>query len=137
MQNFSNILYDLLNQHGLTQKALAELANTTEATISRYLTSADRMPRVDLVVSIAKALNVSTDYLLGLTSVPTNNSYSDEIEELISCYNRSSESDRKVVWAVMDKYQAPNIRIAASGQDNWKQDDSTIRQRAIKNFEEK
>lgn len=137
MQNFSNILYDLLSQRGLSQKALAVLANTTEATISRYLTSADRMPRVDLVVSIAKALNVSTDYLLGLTSVPTNQSYSGDIEELISCYSKASESDRKVIWAVLDKYESTNIRIAASGQDKWKQDDSTVRQNAVKKFEEK
>lgn len=137
MQNFSNILYDLLQQSGITQRMLAEKANTTEATISRYLTCADRMPRVDLVVSIAKALNVSTDYLLGLTSVPTSNEYTGEVEELISCYTRASDSDRKVIWAVMDKYQTPNIRIAASGQDNWKQVDSTVRQEAVKNFEDK
>ena len=44
MQSFSNILYNLLKQKGISQRMLAEMANTTEATISRYLTNARRMP---------------------------------------------------------------------------------------------
>ena len=58
MQSFSNILYNLLKQKGISQRMLAEMANTTEATISRYLTNARRMPRADLVIAIAEALNV-------------------------------------------------------------------------------
>ena len=80
MQNFSNVLYNLLQQKGITQRMLAEMANTTEATISRYLTNARRMPRADLVISIANALDVSTDYLLGLTSNPARQSLSAENE---------------------------------------------------------
>ena len=58
MQSFSNILYNLLKQKGISQRMLAEMANTTEATISRYWTNARRMPRADLVSAIAEALNV-------------------------------------------------------------------------------
>lgn len=105
MENFSTILYNLLKQRGITQRMLAEKANTTEATISRYLTLLDRMPRVDLVVSIANALNVSTDYLLGITSIPSRQSLPKEIEELICCYSNATENDRKVIWAVLEKYQ--------------------------------
>jgi len=137
MQNFSNILYNLLQQRGITQRALAEMAHTTEATISRYLTNSDRMPRVDLVASIANALNVSTDYLLGLTSIPNRQSFTEEIENLISCYSKATESDLKVVWAVLDKYHDSTIKIAASGQDKWNQKDSPVRQEAVKKFEDK
>ena len=66
MKDFPNILYSLLRQRGMTQKMLADKAHTTEATISRYLTDTKRMPRADLIVSIAEALDVSTDYLLYL-----------------------------------------------------------------------
>jgi len=137
MQNFSNILYSLLQQRGITQRALAEMAHTTEATISRYLTNSDRMPRVDLVASIAKALNVSTDYLLGLTSIPNHQSFTEEVENLISCYSKATDNDLKVIWAVLDKYNDSNVKIAASGQDKWNQKDSTDRQKAIKKFEGK
>lgn len=136
MQNFSNILYDLLKQKGINQRTLAELANTTEATISRYLTNARRMPRADLVISIAKAMNVSTDYLLGLTSNPERGSLSEENEELIRCYAHATPSDRKVIWAVLEKYQETTYKAAASGQDKWKSSDSSARQDAIKKFED-
>lgn len=136
MQSFSNILYNLLKQKGISQKMLAEMANTTEATISRYLTNARRMPRADLVIAIADALNVSTDYLLGLTSNPAKQSLSAENEELLRCYSYASPSDRKVIWAVLDKYQPKDYKIAASGQDAWDSNDSTLRQDAVKKFED-
>ena len=135
MQIFSNILYNLLKQRNITQRMLAEMAHTTEATISRYLSDARRMPRADLIISIAEALNVSTDYLLGLTSVPNRGSLSPETEELIYYYSNASESDRKVIWAVLDKYRDSDIQIAASGQDKWNSTDSSLRQQAVKKFE--
>ena len=135
MQIFSNILYNLLKQRNITQRMLAEMAHTTEATISRYLSDARRMPRADLIISIAEALNVSTDYLLGLTSVPNRGSLSPETEELIYYYSNASESDRKVIWAVLDKYRDSDIKIAASGQDKWSSTDSSLRQQAVKKFE--
>jgi len=136
MKNFANILHDLLNQRGINQKMLAEMSNTTEATISRYLTS-DRTPRIALVISIAQALNVSTDYLLGLTPLQRKDTFTDEIMELIACYDRATESDRKVIWALLDKYQSSTTKIAAAGQDEWDSKDSVSRQKAVKNFDEK
>lgn len=136
MKDFPNILYSLLRQRGMTQKMLADKAHTTEATISRYLTDTKRMPRADLIVSIAEALDVSTDYLLGLSPIASRQSLSPEMEELFSCYSKASESDRKVIWAVLDKYQAVNFKIAASGQDQWNPNDSSSRQAAIKKFED-
>lgn len=137
MQSFSTILYNLLQQKGINQRMLAEMAHTTEATISRYLADARRMPRIDLIISIADALNVSTDYLLGLTPVPTRQDMDPEIAELIKCYSNASDSDRRVIWAVLEKYQIQNYPVAASGQDKWNPADSSKRQTAIKKFEDK
>ena len=110
MQTFSVILYNLLKQRGISQRMLAEMAHTTEATISRYLGDAKRMPRIDLVISIAEALNVSTDYLLGLTSIPTRQSLSGEIEELICCYSNANESDKKVIWTVLENTSRQTLK---------------------------
>ena len=137
MHNFSTILYNILKQRGITQKTLAEMAHTTEATISRYLTNARRMPRADLVVSIANALDVSTDYLLGLTSNPARVMLSKENDDLIRYYSCASESDKKVIWAVLEEYKTTEYKIAASGQDKWNSTDSDSRQDAIKKFEGK
>ena len=65
---------DLMNQRGINQKQLATLSGITESSISRYLHSEQR-PRMDIVVNIAKALHVETEYLL------------DEEEKSESAYN--------------------------------------------------
>ena len=67
----------LMNQKNLTQKQLAQLSGITESSISRYLHSEQR-PRLDIVVNIAKALGVETNYLL------------DKDEQAASAYNKIS-----------------------------------------------
>lgn len=53
----------LMEERGITQKQLSTLSGITESSISRYLHNTKR-PRMDIVVNIAKALNVETSYLL-------------------------------------------------------------------------
>ena len=67
----------LMDERSITQKELARLSGITESSISRYLRS-DQRPRLDIVVNIAKALNVETNYLL------------DEEDRSISAYNAVS-----------------------------------------------
>lgn len=54
---------DLMNERKINQKQLAQLSGIKESSISRYLHS-DKMPRMDVVVNIAKALKVDTEYFL-------------------------------------------------------------------------
>lgn len=70
-------VFDLMEKRNLTQKNLARLSGITESSISRYLRS-DQRPRLDIVVNIAKALNVETNYLL------------DEEDKAVSAYNAIS-----------------------------------------------
>ena len=67
----------LMSQRGISQKELSRLSGITESSISRYLHSTKR-PRLDIVVNIAKALNVETNYLL------------DEEDKTVSAYNTIS-----------------------------------------------
>lgn len=53
----------LREEKDMKQKELAELVGVTEATLSRY-ENGKREPKGEIVSRIAKALNVSTDYLL-------------------------------------------------------------------------
>ncbi len=52
-----------MTQRGINQKQLAKLSGITESSISRYLRG-DKRPRMDIVINIAKALNVEIEYLL-------------------------------------------------------------------------
>lgn len=64
MNDFYKRLRDARKVNGLTQEELAEKADISRVMVSRYETGTV-MPTVDVLVNLADALNVSTDYLLG------------------------------------------------------------------------
>lgn len=131
---FGKRLSDLLSQRNLSQKDLATRANTTEATVSRYL-HLERSPQVDIVISIAKALNVTTDYLLGITDNPTVcGDNSSEASELLRCYSCSTDDEKRIVWAVLGKY-ASELPVAAFGQSSSDKLADEKRQAVIQAFE--
>ena len=88
-------LRTVIRQRGVTQGWLAEKADTTEATVSRYLTGV-HSPRIELIARMAMALNVSVDYLLGLSesSIP-NQPPTPEMRAIISSYSRANAFTRK------------------------------------------
>lgn len=67
----------VMEQRGINQLQLANLSGISPSSISRYLSSKQR-PRMDVVINIAKALEVDTDFLL------------DEGESLDSAYTTIS-----------------------------------------------
>lgn len=68
-------LKDLLQAQGLSQKELSAKAGITESAVSHYL-KGDRIPRGAILLNIANALGVTTDYLLN-EGEPEHNSYDD------------------------------------------------------------
>ncbi len=64
LNEFATRLRALRKMHMLTQEDLAEKANISRAMVTRYETS-QVIPTVEVLVSLADALNVTTDYLLG------------------------------------------------------------------------
>lgn len=58
---------DLMDKLALSQKKLAELANVTEVSMSRYI-SGERDPSIETLANIATALHTTTDFLLGKES---------------------------------------------------------------------
>ena len=72
--NWQEKVIDLMEKKGITQKKLAQLSGITESSISRYLHE-DKKPRIDIIVNVARARQVETDYFL------------DEEEKGESAYN--------------------------------------------------
>lgn len=64
-KTFGQRLLFLLQKQGITQKELANRINTTEATLSRYV-SGDREPKAEMLANIATALHTTSDFLLGI-----------------------------------------------------------------------
>ena len=112
MNVFSERLRQILDRRGVSQDWLARQIHATPATVSRYLTS-DRVPRGENVAAVSSALNVSSDYLLGLiddecTLKRDRRSGLDvEVSLLVSCYRKASSSDQRVIWTLLDKYMTP------------------------------
>ena len=103
---FSNILRNLLKTRGISQKWLADAATTTEATISRYA-AGQNQPELEILIQIAKALNVSVDYLCGMTDSPLpKESLGFTMNLLMHCYNRSDAHDKKTIWTLLERYMS-------------------------------
>lgn len=60
---FEERLRIIMNEQGLSQKELAIKSNITEASMSKYL-SGERTPRVDVIINLSRALEITTDELL-------------------------------------------------------------------------
>ena len=77
-------IQEILTARKMTQKELANASGLTEAAISRYITGA-RTPKSISLSAIAKALDVTTDELLGNTS-----DTHDEIDNAIRLVARNA-----------------------------------------------
>lgn len=74
MGTIANRISKSRKELGLNQKQLAKKANITESNLSRY-ENGIREPKSAVLKRLADALEVSTDYLVGLTNEKTYNSY--------------------------------------------------------------
>ena len=83
----------IMVEKGLGQKELSKKANITEAAMSKYL-SGDRTPRIDVIVNIANALEVSVDNLLDGQETSIN-SFEDAKLVLARGIDKLSEEDKK------------------------------------------
>lgn len=55
---------ELILQNGMTQRELASKVHVTDVSMSRYV-KGERIPKGPIIANIAKALNTTSDYLLG------------------------------------------------------------------------
>lgn len=76
-----------LEKRGMSQKDLAKAAHLREVTVSRYVSNT-RIPNANILLQIARALNVSTDELLG-----NEQSSSSDVTDTNSGKTQLSEKD--------------------------------------------
>lgn len=117
MAIFSSRLNEAIEYRGVTQKWLADNAETTEATISRYLNGKASPAILVILANIAKALNVSSDYLIGVTNIPVSkDAVSAEEQVIFSIWKDISDDDKKVIFAVLDKYLSAKDKQKLKGE---------------------
>lgn len=80
---FSYNLVSLMEENNMKQNVIADQIGVSEVTISRYI-SGKRTPRLDIIIKIANLFNVSTDFLLGISSNPNQLTSSGNLNTDIS-----------------------------------------------------
>lgn len=106
---FAKQFKELIDKRGLTQRAVAERINTTETTISRYV-SGDRTPNIETAVELASVLGVTLDVLVG-ADLPAAGRTPPDVNILVACYEEASIADRQVLWSLLDRYMTPEQRV--------------------------
>ncbi|MDE6604886.1 MAG: helix-turn-helix domain-containing protein [Clostridia bacterium] len=66
MNKFKDRLKEVLAENKISQRALAKRLYLSQTIVNNYCTG-KREPTLDVLISICKELDVSADYLLGLT----------------------------------------------------------------------
>lgn len=122
IRKFTDNLRSIIEKRGINQKWLASEVNSTEATISRYV-NGERLPKIDVLVEIASALHITMDELLGLEP-PYAPKIEPDVKILTSCYKQATVEDRKVLWALLDKYMTADERIIVSAHEDVEKSDA-------------
>jgi len=91
----------------MSQAALAEKASSPATTISHF-EAGSRKPSFDSLRRLAKALEVTTDYLLGLADSPTQ---SVETDPLFRHGQNLSGRDREIAQEIVELLAKRNERV--------------------------
>lgn len=70
-------------KRGLTQEALSEMISASRETISHWEIGRTE-PSIKDIIEISIALDISTDYLLGITGIKTKHNYDEKLHEYIN-----------------------------------------------------
>ena len=117
IMKFNERLKELREKNNLTQEQLAKISGVSSRMIQRYEYGTSR-PRLDAAEKIAKALNVSTDELLGnadMLVAPANEKYgargakqakqlTDEVTGLFAGGDMAEEDMDLMMKAIQDAY---------------------------------
>ena len=95
----------LISERGISQKELVERVGWNEPAMSRFASGQDRKVDIRILIKMATELNVSIDFMLGLTLVPTIRTDEDNFCHVLhECYTRASERDKNLVGTVLNEY---------------------------------
>ena len=100
--NFQDRLKFLIESKETTVTSVSRCLKITRQSVSQYVDGTGQ-PNVDKIIKIAKYFGVSTDYLLGLSNVPTTDT---TIQAICNC---TGLSDDFVSWLSSHKDYAPQI----------------------------
>ena len=111
MESLGDRIANLRKELDINQKELASKVGITEASLSRYENNL-REPKSEIIVRLAKALETSTDYLLGVNDntkiskedklIIENLSVSEKTKKLLEKIYSLEKEDREAIEKMID-----------------------------------
>lgn len=98
--NTGKIISDLREQKGFAQKDLAEKSGVSREIIGKYERN-ENLPSIEMVAKMAKAFEVTVDFLIGEGE---NASYEKETVERINDIQKMDADTQSVLFNVIDTY---------------------------------
>ena len=96
-------IYTALETANIKQKELAKELNVTDNTVS-YWCNGTRTPNTEQIIQIARILNVSSDYLLGLSDVATTDAELKAVCEYTGLSDKAVTSIKELTTEEDKKY---------------------------------
>lgn len=105
MQSFSNRLIALRKERDLTQAQLAQRVHLQRSTLSGYETEG-KEPNFETLCTLAEYFNVTTDYLLGVSSARTHNDavFINDTRNFAASYEQAPSQIKATVAACFDNF---------------------------------
>ena len=103
IMSFRTRLREQIDFLGLLDKEVAAKAGISKRSIDSYVGSQASMPSADVAVKLAKALNVTVEYLVtGKNPTQSQSDYPNEIKKLVAKYKKLSKRDKALLAALID-----------------------------------
>lgn len=99
---FKDNLKEEMFYSGITTKELATRTGISQGSLSNYLKENSSIPSADIAVKIAKALNVSVEYLVTGKNNVNNNELSSEKMLLLKKIETLSNHDKHIIYLLLD-----------------------------------
>lgn len=93
--NYIQKLVKIRKEKNISQSDIAKILNTTQQQVSKYENEKQELP-IRHLITIAKELNISTDYILGL-EIKKEKNLTEEEEYILSLYNGLSVPNKREV----------------------------------------
>lgn len=95
-ETLSERLFRLRNEKGLSQEAAAEAAGVSRVALTRY-ENGQRMPKMNILDSLAKVYGVTVDYLMGReeTFGEQSDPIDPQLEEFRTLYAKMNDDQRE------------------------------------------
>lgn len=105
-----NAIYKIRKARGLSQKRLAELIGVSNQQIS-FLENGVRVVKEPYITLLAKALNCSTDEILGEKAFSElKEDFSEREKALIGIFRELSEQDQERIVAMFDVFAKQDVK---------------------------